>query len=127
MFLNLMQEQEAISPVVLMNRATFNPSESLVFVDEPTPAPVGAGLTISHFSKLSKPSKLQKTSRSPLRSPRQRSPTFPNEPAKGFLKGQKIAIKNKPNTYNIMGECNLKQHFLKKLEELRSMKEEYYR
>ena len=47
--------------------------------------------------------------------------------AKGLIKGQKIAIKDKPSNYNIMGELDLKSHFLKKLKELREMKEEYYK
>ena len=44
-----------------------------------------------------------------------------------MIKGQKIAIKDKPRNHNIIAELDLKNHFLKKLNELREMKEEYYR
>ena len=53
-------------------------------------------------------------------------PTFPNEKAKGLIKGKKIDMVPKPANYNIMGELDLRGHFLKKLNELRFMKEEYY-
>ena len=35
-------------------------------------------------------------------------------------------MKAKPANHNILGELDLKNHFLKKLHELRYMKEEYY-
>ena len=35
-------------------------------------------------------------------------------------------MKSKPANHNILGELDLKNHFLKKLHELRYMKEEYY-
>lgn len=66
-------------------------------------------------------------SKSPKKSPfprRQAMPTFPNETAKGLLTGQSIKIN--PKQKNVMAELNLEDHFLKKLEELRVMKEEYY-
>ena len=44
-----------------------------------------------------------------------------------MVKGQKIGIKTSPRNHNIMAEFDLKNHFLKKLDELRVMREEYYR
>lgn len=46
--------------------------------------------------------------------------------ATGLIKGTKIDIKNSPRNYNIMAEFDLKNHFLKKLDELRVMRDEYY-
>ena len=46
--------------------------------------------------------------------------------ATGLIKGTKIDIKNSPKNYNIMAEFDLKNHFLKKLDELRVMRDEYY-
>jgi len=110
-------------------RSRFNPSESLAFKDVQEMVPNGTGLTMSHFSKHEAKKKQMlpgKTNRSPNASSRQ-FPTYPNHNASGLVRGQKIAIKNKPNSYNIVGEFNLRTHFLNKLQELRSMKEEYYR
>lgn len=69
---------------------------------------------------------MKKRSHHSLKVSNRQLPTYPNNQASGLIKGQKIVIKDKPNNYNILGDFNLRTHFLKKLEELRSMKAEYY-
>ena len=91
------------------NPARFNPSDPITFKDSPKRSPKGAGLTVSHFTNS-----------------RRNSPIYPTSHASGIIKGQKINIKDKPKSYNMLGEFNLKNHFLRKLDELREMKKEYY-
>ena len=84
------------------------------------------GLTVSSFGPKASPSATfgKQKSKSTRISPR--FPTYPNEKATGLIQGQKIQMKEKPANHNILGELDLKKHFLKKLHELRYMKEEYY-
>ena len=108
----------------------FNPNQSMYIMDDKVEKSNafdqkrGSGLTMSHFNSKHSP-KRDKAIKASL-SPRKEHPTFPNFTAQGAIKGQKISMKNSPNNYNILGELDLKKHFLKKLNELRVMKEEYY-
>ena len=104
------------------NKSPFNPNETLFIQDKSLMKKASGVMTISHFGTKTSP----RTSKSPVHHQKQYHPAIPNEKAQGHVQGQKIGIKHSPRNHNIMEELDLKGHFLKKLTELRDMKEEYY-
>ena len=106
-----------------MGGSRFNPNESLFIKDQNQLQKYGSSvLTRSNFGTKNQMRNTLKST-----SPRSFVPTYPNnEKANGLVIGQKTGIKTSPRNHNIMGELGLKHHFLRKLNELRDMKEEYY-
>ena len=104
----LNSQNENIAVTAFIDPTRFNPNDSITYKDSPKRSPVGAGLTVSNFNH------------------KRSSAAIPNHQGSGYIKGQKIAIKDKPIKHNLLKEFNLKNHFLRKLEELREMKREYY-